>query len=263
MKGFATRFPLLFSLLLTAALFGLTLLARAAYPTAVVGSVEDLSPEELAPPTGWDLFVSGVRNAETLYLALAALLAAALLSYMGWWGRAGFNKPAEWRNLRLLVFPALVGTLFLADGFRLPDAGPLAALLIALALTAFGQEAIFRGLMLGALASRGIILAVFVTTLLFGALQLGRGLLDEGGPPFETVYVTALAVGAGFAYAALRWRTNSLWPIILLSLYLGFARDVSTIGFRLYPLVMALSTLGFVAYGLFLLRNRRVRADRG
>jgi hypothetical protein len=39
--------------------------------------------------------------------------------------------------------------------------------------------------------------------------------------------------------------------------------SIATLGTVTYPLIMLLSTLGFVAYGLYLLRNPQVRADGG
>ncbi|MBA2510808.1 MAG: hypothetical protein H0V28_04935, partial [Rubrobacteraceae bacterium] len=60
-----------------------------------------------------------------------------------------------------------------------------------------------------------------------------------------------------------RWRTASLWPVILVHAAFAFAMDVSTLGTVTYPIVMLLSTLGFVFYGLLLLRNQKVRADGG
>jgi hypothetical protein len=73
--------------------------------------------------------------------------------------------------------------------------------------------------------------------------------------------VTLLAVGGGFAYGALRWRTASLWPAVGVHLALALARDIAAPGERAYQLLLLLTTVGFVVYGLILLRNRRVRAD--
>lgn len=75
--------------------------------------------------------------------------------------------------------------------------------------------------------------------------------------------VTALAVCGGFTYAALRWRTASLWPVIAIHAAFAFAVDIATLGAVTYRIMMILSTLGFVAYGIFLLRNREARADGG
>jgi membrane protease YdiL (CAAX protease family) len=100
-----------------------------------------------------------------------------------------------------------------------------------------------------------------LTSLLSGALVLGRAGTD--GPWPEAVRLTALAVCGGFTYAALRWRTTSIWPVILVHTTSALATDITTLGTVTYPIMMTLSTLGFVAYGLYLLRDRRARADGG
>ena len=75
--------------------------------------------------------------------------------------------------------------------------------------------------------------------------------------------VCALTLCGGFTYGALRWRTTSIWPVIVVHTALAFAVSIATLGTVTYPLMMLLSTLGFVAYGLYLLRNPQVRADGG
>lgn len=54
MRGFANRHPLILCLLIVAIAFGLAPLSEAAFPSAPVGSVSDLSPEEMEPPSEWD-----------------------------------------------------------------------------------------------------------------------------------------------------------------------------------------------------------------
>ena len=52
--------------------------------------------------------------------------------------------------------------------------------------------------------------------------------------------------------------------MILVHTAFAFAVSIATLGAKVtYPLIMLLSTLGFVAYGLYLLRNPQVRADGG
>jgi hypothetical protein len=66
-------------------------------------------------------------------------------------------------------------------------------------------------------------------------------------------------------YAALRWRTASVWPAVLVHAVFSFSGQISTP--RAVPYLILLlavgKTLGFVGYGLFLLRNAYVRADGG
>ena len=76
----------------------------------------------------------------------------------------------------------------------------------------FGEELFYRGIVWRTLAFRGVMWTVAVTSLLNGLLYLGR--LGSAEPWPEAVYLTILATGAGFTYAALRWRTASIWPVI-------------------------------------------------
>lgn len=259
MKTFATRYPLLFSVLLTAVMLGFAVVSDAALPTAVISTVDDLSPEAVeVPSTGKQVFTD-LRSFENLFWVLASALALALIWVLGWWRDAGFNRPSRWRNLRLLVFPLLVGGLALAGGIRFEGFLFLAAALFSVVLAAFGEEALYRGVAWRALAPAGLLRAVVATALLAGALRFGVSLLANTWP--EAVQAGVLAVCGGFTYAALRWRTASIWPVILVHCVLGFAGAVSTMGAAQYLLVLLASTVGFVFYGLFLLRNPRVRSD--
>lgn len=259
MKGFAGRHPIVFSLLVALTLYGLLVLSRAAAPTAPVGDVGDLTPEQIRQPTELEQAISSVRNVETLYLVSALTLAAALLTGLGWWRDAGFNRPSRWSNLVLLWFPLLVISLTLSGGVRFSGPFLLAATVLVVLLTTLGQELVFRGVLWRALVQAGLVKAVVITSLLGGLLTLAR--TTASGPWPEAVYLTATATCGGFTYAALRWRTASIWPSIFVNFLLVLAIDVATVRSTVYPYLLLTNTLGFVAYGLFLLRNRRVRAD--
>ena len=112
-----------------------------------------------------------------------------------------------------------------------------------------------------ALIEKGPVLAVATTSLLAGLLVLGRTATD--GPWPEAVRLAALTLCGGFTYGALRWRTTSIWPVILVHTAFALAVGIATLGTFRFRLVILLSTVGFVAYGLHLLRNTRVRANGG
>ena len=261
MRGFAGRRPFAFSVLVTLALFGLNLTSRAVFARAPVGNIEKLPQDAFEPPVGLALILSNMRSPDTLFWALATVLALGLLVWTGWLGEAGFNRMSQWRNLRLLLFPLLVCALTLSGGlFGSGPASLVSAFLTAL-VAAFGEEIVFRGLLWRALAPAGPVRAVILTSLLSGLLVLG--ITATGGPWPEAVRLTALAFCGGFTFGALRWRTTSIWPVILVHTAFAFAVSIATLGTFTYPLMMLLSTLGFFAYGLYLLRNPQVRADGG
>ena len=258
MKTFTNRHPYLFFLLVLFALFGLTFLSRVALPSAVVGDVSGLSPGELSQPSSLDQALKSIKTADNLFWALTILLAIALLSYAHWWREAGFTSSRR-RGWYTLILPLAACALALSGGIDLPPAGLLISQLIVILLAVFGEEVIFRGVLWNALASTGPLRAAFITSLFSGILQLGRTLTD--GPWPEAVYVTLLAFCGGFTWAALRWRTHSIWPGFLVHAALVFLTGIALLGPGTYPLFILLITLGFLIYGILLLRNRRVRAD--
>ena len=66
MRTFVGRYPVIFCVLLTLALFGLLSLSQAAVPTAPVGDVGELNPEQIRQPSDFEQAISSVRNVETL-----------------------------------------------------------------------------------------------------------------------------------------------------------------------------------------------------
>ena len=261
MRRFARRHPFGFSVVVTLALFGLDLTSRAVFPRAPVGNISKLPEEAFEPPVGLGLILSDMKSPDTLFWALATVLALGLLVWAGWWREAGFNRSSQWRNLRLLLFPLLVCALTLSGGLFGSGPASLVSAFVTAFVAAFGEEIVFRGLLWRALVPAGPVRAVILTSLLSGLLVLGRTATD--GPWPEAVRLTALTFCGGFTFGALRWRTTSIWPVILIHTVFAFAVGIATLGALTYPLMMLLSTLGFAAYGLYLLRNPMVRADGG
>ena len=261
MRRFGDRHPLFFSVAVTLLLFGITFLSRAVFPRASVGDLANLPQKAFEPPTGVGLILSNSKNPDTLFWAAGILLGLALLSWAGWWQDAGFTRVSRWRNMRLLAFPLLICALTLSGGAFIAGPAPFASTFIAVLVATFGEEIIFRGLLWRALVHNGPVLAVILTSLLSGLLVLGRTATD--GPWPEAVRLTALTVCGGFTYGALRWRTTSIWPVIIIHSAFAFSVGVATLGTFMFRIVILLSTVGFVAYGLYLLRNPRVRANGG
>lgn len=261
MRRFAGRHPFLLSVPVTLILFGLTLAIRAAFPRRPVGNISKLPQKAFEVPTGFDLILTDMKSPDVLFWVLAILLGLVALAWTGWWREAGFNRPSRWRNLRLLWFPLLVVALALSSGAFVPGPASLASAFLTVLIATLGEEIIFRGLLWRALAPPGPVRAMILTSVLSGLLILGRTATD--GPWPEAVRLTALTICSGFTYGALRWRTTSIWPVIMIHTAFAFAADIATLGAITYRLMMLFSTIGFVAYGVYLLRNPRVRADGG
>lgn len=261
MRRLIDRRPLLLCLALTLALFALTAVSRISFPRAPVRDVDRLPQRAFEPPAGLDRIITDLKNPDVLFWGLGIALAVFVIFRAGLWREVGFDRPVRWWNLRLLWFPLLVGTLALSGGVFVSGVDALVSALLVVLIASFGEELLFRGVMWRALAPAGPVGAMVLTSLLSGALILGRTATD--GPWPEAVRLTALALCGGFTFAAIRWRTASLWPVVFAHAAFAFAIDLSTLGAVTYPVMMLLSTLGFVFYGLFLLRNDKVRADGG
>lgn len=227
----------------------------------VVSNVEDVAPAELVPPTEGQQALTIAWGTQNIFWVLVILISVGLLTWFGWWREAGFEWPPQRRNARLLAFPALVGVLALAGGAEPRGSWILLATILTVLIAVLGEEVLFRSLMFRILTPSGILKATALTALLAGCLRFGASTL--AGPWPEAVQATVLATCGGFTYGALRWRTASIWPVLLLHVFTAIALAISTLGALLYLAVLLLSTFGFVAYGVFLLRNPRVRADGG
>ena len=261
LRRFAEWRPLLFCVLITAFLFGVTFLCRAILPAVPSVDIAKLPQKNFQPPEGLGLILSEMRSPDMLFWALSIGLGLGLLAWTGWWDDAGFTRPSRWRNMRLLAFPLLVCALTLSGGVFTSGIAALVSTFLVVLVATLGEEIIFRGLLWRALIKSGPVLAVTLTSLLAGLLVLGRTATD--GPWPEAVRLAALTFCGGFTYGALRWRTTSIWPVVLVHTIFAFVVSIATLGTFRFRLFILLSTVGFVAYGLYLLRNPRVRANGG
>lgn len=154
---------------------------------------------------------------------LAALVVpVALIGIIGWWREAGLHWPRP--NVRWwLVLPPLAAGI--------PHVGPVP---FALALSA---EVAARGLGQYALRRFGPWRVSVALAVLFG----GADLWLVGGSP-------ALAVAIGFCLTALRWRLNTVWPLVAVhGVLLGSLHAELR-----WQLVLA---AGLTGYGWWLLRG--------
>lgn len=191
------------------------------------------------------------------FIALGGLIVAliAVVSALGWWRLIGFNRPAEWRELRLLWLPAaVVLVLPLVKGITLPTMGTLAFWIVGYTLTGFYEEALVRGVILRVLRPRGSTQAVLISALLFGLLHASNLVLRN------PVIVLAQMVGAaseGVGLAALRLRTNTLWTVIAVHAVEDLVLKLSAL--PVIP-VNVVQSIIMLAYGLYLLRGLRRRS---
>jgi membrane protease YdiL (CAAX protease family) len=147
-------------------------------------------------------------------LLFTVVVARAVAVRSGGWSAIGFTRPRQWRDTRLLVVPALITLVPLLGGVRSIEGGTVAVLVAGYALTGFMEETLDRGVVQRLLAPTGTAQAVWLGSVLFGASHLTNVLFRD-----SVALVLAQAFGAfcfGVGYAALRWRTNTIWPLMVL-----------------------------------------------
>jgi len=224
------------------------------------------------------------RVALTGFKELVCLLVVA--AYVIWrripWARLGVNTPRRWRALHLLWLPALYGSLWIDTLF------PSSAMGRSVGVEAWRLTPVllFSNLMVGAyeeLVSRGVALyetqelsplrAALFSAAIFGAAHLVNLTHASPGRTLVQVLYTFLL---GLGFAAVRLRTNTLWPLILIHGLIDFGHDlgssqaggpglgapVLTSSFlndvkQTFPAALACLPLGL--YGLFLLRPKALR----
>jgi membrane protease YdiL (CAAX protease family) len=252
-KAFADRFPILFAvafwIIYGAILFGI-----------------DMAFTFL--PFGWPSRIAG-----TVGLLVELLFAVLVLTGLGWLRASGFNGPSQWRGMYVLWFPALIVlfglvTLPFTVDYVYGPRSVIYAVIFAL-LTGLNEEACFRGVILQTLLPYGALAAALLSAVFFAVAHLNN-LFSFGASPvvFSQVIWTFFF---GFAYAAFRLRTRTLWPLILLHACNDIPTDVLLIaspggaGYALpsYTAYIApiVVNLCLAFYGLFLLLHRRSTAS--
>jgi membrane protease YdiL (CAAX protease family) len=186
-------------------------------------------------------------------LCIVAAVTAVALGALNWWRVIGFNRPSEWRHLRVLILPAIAMFVFpFAAGANLLDAGTTLYFVVAYLLVAFHEEAIHRGVMLRVLRPMGVGRAVLIGSLLFGAAHLTNVLVRS-----NPAIVFAQAFGAftqGIGFSMIRFRTNTLWGLF----GLHFVEDLLLhYGNLPVPLVNAAQSTVCLGVGIYLYRQYR------
>lgn len=194
-------------------------------------------------------------------LCVVALLTAVLVSILGWWRIVGWNRPAQWRNLGLLILPALLVLLPLIKGFKAVDVGTVVFLLVGYLLVGFHEETIFRGVILRILRPKGVWFAVLISSLLFSLAHSTNLFLRFSGQPTLVGLQMIGTFTFGIGMAALRLRTNTLWPLMLLH---AISDLFLALGQLPVPLISAVEDVILLIYAFFLIRGihqEKLRTD--
>jgi membrane protease YdiL (CAAX protease family) len=194
---------------------------------------------------------------------------AFVLAVVAWqrWRDIGLRERPSARSLLLAWLPMvyILGGFALSIRLGLPPAGVVLWLLVNTFLVGLSEELMFRGVLLQALRHTvSIWPAVALTTLAFGAIH-SLNVFITGDLRGAVIQSTAAAL-SGLFFIALRLRTGSLWPCIVIHglwdcaaflVVMSSAKGVATSstptdGMSLAPILLVLPN---ALYGLWLMRH--------
>jgi hypothetical protein len=157
---------------------------------------------------------------------LLSLLGASLVARLSLWRELGLVGRPEHARMMLWFLPFMIqGVLPLTQGFDGTIGKGLAAAAFGL-LTSFWKLLVL-GLILYAFLPRGERSAAALAALAFGAMHIG-GILT-GGVAMPTLLLALTYLFLGFAFVAVRLRTDLLWPLVgCYAILLGTAGAVQT-----------------------------------
>lgn len=202
---------------------------------------------ERLPPLGTDAWPD---TGATVVNLLAALVPVAVLVRYGWWRASWLRRPRPLQAA--LLVPAVVFSLLpLAQGLEGTTTALLSSALLFLCL-GFSEELLSRGVVQELLGGLAPVARVLVVGLLFG---LGHVLsaMWFGRPVGDSVFQVISAATFGVGYAALRLRTDAIWPLMLLH-GLGDWTQINSPGAVPWPLQLLEAVL-WVGYGVALARG--------
>ena len=129
------------------------------------------------------------------------------------WSRTGIARAPARGWAGLCIAPVVAGLPFVLLGYNLDRGSVVPLLVVGVPLVALNEELFFRGVLLDLLRPFGWRRAVLWSAVLFGASHLAN-LFSGAYLPFTVMQVAATA-GGGVMLAAIRIRTGSLWPVLL------------------------------------------------
>lgn len=126
---------------------------------------------------------------------------------------------------------------------------------ISMCLVGFLEELIFRGMLFKGMSKNGIISAVIVSSLTFGAGHIVN--LLTGAPLVETLLQLVYASAVGFCYTAIFIRGKSIVPCIISHAFVNSMSVFSAeTGTETALIIAAVQTVISIGYGLVILKKK-------
>ncbi|GGF28445.1 hypothetical protein GCM10011611_38110 [Aliidongia dinghuensis] len=185
--------------------------------TALLIVVWELAVQAIILAVGWQPGELALYASDKVGFALLLALALTIARH---WRTSGFMGPlaiSRWWLLWPIWFDAAVP---LTQGLAEDSPRYLAGWAAVSLAVGFGEEGLFRGVLMPQLGLDRPRRAIIVSSVLFGAIHLA-GLLS----PIDSRLVLAQAasvVGLGLILGAVRIRTRSLWPCMIVHAVLDF-----------------------------------------
>lgn len=208
----AGRHPLAAAIACAALQFGITILILKA-------------GKAFAPPAAWG-------NVKLAAFASTVVLPLLLTQALGLWRAVGLGLDSL-RPPPFFFACFLPVLMFAALGVRFDARPDVGGEVLMQFVNAFGEELLFRGVVFALLLRLPVWQAIVVNGLLFGAMHLIHGTMDGDWP--SAVVWALMSACAGMMFTAARYRTGSLWLLVLLHMVLNLASMYSNVEFVLGP----------------------------
>ncbi|WP_342068795.1 CPBP family intramembrane glutamic endopeptidase [Yoonia algicola] len=199
---------------------------------------------------------------------IAVLFCAAMVMRCASWRSVGFGR-LQWSGMLwflpswviLAVMAAgIAGALTAQDIAGLGIIG-IAVLLLTTLLIAFGEEVVFRGILLrGAMTRLTVPFAMFVSAFSFGLFHLVNRLAGQGAT--ETSQQVLFAFLVGFFLAPIALRVGNLWPLIIWHWLWNIAVILGQVAAVLHPFALiGMAIQAVISIWLWTDMIRKARAD--
>ena len=199
---------------------------------------------------------------------IAVLLCAGIVTRFASWHSVGFRR-VRWSGM-LWFLPSWVVLAVMgagiADALTAQDIAGLGsigvtALLLTTLLIAFGEEIVFRGILLrGAMTRLRVPFAMFLSAFSFGLFHLVNRLAGQGAS--ETSQQVLFAFLVGFFLAPIAIRVGNLWPLIIWHWLWNIAVILGQVAAVLHPFALiGMAIQAVLSIWLWTDMIRKARAD--
>ena len=147
--------------------------------------------------------------------AMLVIVSALAVTIFGGWGSAGFDKPIRLKAF-FISLPCLTAPIILLfyTGFAASGLTQTIMLVVFTFMIGFAEEALCRGVMLGAFLPQGAMRAAVLSSVIFGSMHLINIFYGMDIVTALLYVFYASLIGFGLAAPFIRG-TSGIWPVII------------------------------------------------